>query len=137
MDRKHFVGILFGFTCLLVAYLGLSYSDFVVVDSIFSRDQQDEEFGLLLDARARNADVYGWVKVEGTKINYPVVQHDVNDRFYLHHDIDKKSTIYGAIFTERFNSKSFDDPFVVIYGHSMLDGSMFGSLHSFKNKDFF
>ena len=57
--------------------------------------------------------------------------------YYLSHDVDKESNIYGAIYTEIQNNKDFNDLHTVIYGHNMRDGSMFGSLKDFADSDFF
>lgn len=76
----------------------------------------------------KNSDAYAWIRVEGTKINYPVLQHPTDDTYYLTHDAEGNETQYGAIFTEKVNQTSFEDPVTIIYGHAMRDDSMFGSL---------
>ncbi|WP_421444265.1 class B sortase [Streptococcus suis] len=76
----------------------------------------------------KNSDAYAWIRVEGTKINYPVLQHPTDDAYYLTHDAEGNETQYGAIFTEKVNQPSFEDPVTIIYGHAMRDDSMFGSL---------
>lgn len=75
-----------------------------------------------------NPDAYAWVTVEGTKIDYPILQHPTDDSYYLSHDAEGQETYYGAIFTEKVNTRTFEDPVTIIYGHAMRDGSMFGSL---------
>ena len=85
----------------------------------------------------KNQDVYAHLKVPGTNIDYPIAQHPEDDSYYLSHDFDQNETIYGAVFTEKVNRKDFNDPTTIIYGHSTLDGSMFGSLEWFESSDFF
>ena len=85
----------------------------------------------------QNPDVYAWLKVEGTRIDYPIAQHPLDDTYYLSHDIDGAETYYGAIFTELVNKKTFEDPVTIVYGHAMLDDSMFGSLDYFAKPAFF
>lgn len=85
----------------------------------------------------QNPSVYAWLTVEGTKIDYPVAQHPTDDGYYLSHDLDGEETYYGAIFTELVNTKTFEDPVTIIYGHAMADESMFGSLDYFSNQEFF
>lgn len=85
----------------------------------------------------QNPDVYAWVSVDGTRIDYPVAQHPTDDSYYLSHDLDGNETYYGAIFTELVNTKTFNDPVTIIYGHAMIDESMFGSLDYFADRQFF
>lgn len=86
----------------------------------------------------RNKDVYAWIKIPNTQIDYPILQsYTEADSFYLNHNIDKNYDINGAIYTEKQNALDFSDPNTVIYGHNMLDGSMFQNLHLFRDKTFF
>lgn len=85
----------------------------------------------------QNPDVYAWLRVDGTKIDSPVAQHPTDDGYYLSHDLDGNETYYGAIFTELVNTKTFDDPVTIIYGHAMADDSMFGSLDYLSDQQFF
>lgn len=88
---------------------------------------------------AENIDVCAWIKVDGTVIDYPVLQSaaDADDNFYLDHDMSGAQKRAGSIYIQKLNSKEFDDPNTLIYGHNMLNGTMFGQLKKFKNKDFF
>ncbi|MBO3756290.1 class B sortase [Streptococcus suis] len=85
----------------------------------------------------QNPDVYAWVSVDGTRIDYPIAQHPTDDSYYLSHDLDGNETYYGAIFTELVNTKTFNDPVTIVYGHAMVDDSMFGSLDYFADQQFF
>ncbi len=86
----------------------------------------------------RNDDIYGWIEIPNTQINYPIVQSwEEDDSFYLDHNIDKQYDINGSIYTEKLNNLAFTDPNTLIYGHNMLDGSMFQNLHKFRNREFF
>lgn len=88
--------------------------------------------------QSKNPDVCAWIRVPGTEIDYPVLQNETEaDDYYLSHDIEKESSLYGAIYIEKENSKAFTDPNTVLYGHNMRDGTMFGSLKKFTEKDFF
>ena len=84
-----------------------------------------------------NPEVYPWITVPGTKVDYPILQHDSDNSYYLNHDIDGKEDIAGAIFTENYNRKDFTDPNTVIYGHNMKNGSMFRTLHNYSDRSFF
>lgn len=76
-----------------------------------------------------NPDIYAWLYVEGTEISYPVLQHPEDDTYYLTHTSSGEKEKKGALYTEKaYNSKEFDDPLTVIYGHHMKSGEMFGKL---------
>ena len=86
----------------------------------------------------KNSDIYAWIKVKGTKVDYPIVQSPDNDEMYLKHSaIDKSWVASGAIYTEMVNTTSFEDRVTLIYGHNGYGDSMFTTLHKFENKDFF
>lgn len=88
--------------------------------------------------KSKNPDVCAWIRVPGTEIDYPVLRNETEaDDYYLDHDIEKESSLYGAIYIEKENNKAFTDPNTVLYGHNMRDGAMFGSLKRFTEEDFF
>jgi len=77
----------------------------------------------------KNADIYGWLTIPGTEIDYPVVQNEKDDSYYLTHSADRKEDSDGALFTEHaYNRADFSDRVTVIYGHHMKSGAMFGNL---------
>lgn len=81
-------------------------------------------------------DIYAWIRIPGTKVDYPIVQREGDNGYYLNHTIDGKQKTEGSIYTEDYNSKDFEDTNTVIYGHNMKNGSMFKSLHRYKDKQF-
>lgn len=87
--------------------------------------------------RNENPDIYAWICVPGTEIDYPVVQSRMDDSFYITHGIDRTESIAGAIFSEGLNKLDFSDAHTVLYGHNMRDGSMFAGLHKFEDNGFF
>lgn len=91
------------------------------------------DFDLLFE---RNPDVIGWITVEGTDIDYPVLQSRDNED-YLLNDIDGEENAAGAIFMDMENRTNFGDRNTVIYGHNMKNGTMFAGLHEFEDGDFF
>lgn len=86
---------------------------------------------------AQYPDVYAWITVPGTQIDYPILRHPSDNSYYLNHTIDGRQRVEGAIFTENYNSKDFSDPNTLIYGHNMKNGSMFKGLHKYRDKQFF
>lgn len=83
-----------------------------------------------------NADIYAWIKIPNTKVDYPVLQSK-EDNYYLNRNLDHSTGYPGCIYTNQCNAKSFDDLHTVLYGHNMKNDSMFGSLHDYENADFF
>lgn len=84
-----------------------------------------------------NADIYAWIYVPGTSVDYPVLQHPTDNEFYLMHNLDKSYGYPGVIYTEDYNSKDFTDPNTVLYGHNMDNTTMFSTLHKFSDPQMF
>lgn len=86
-----------------------------------------------------NPDIYAWIYVPGTNVDYPVARstRDGDDSFYLEHNIYREYQFSGTIYSEIKNQPDMHDRVTVMYGHNMLNGSMFASLHNFEDKDFF
>lgn len=84
-----------------------------------------------------NSDLYAWIRIPDTNIDYPIAQREGDDSFYLSHDMYQEPRFAGCIYTEDCNSKDFMDPNTVIYGHNMKNQSMFQNLHLFSDPDFF
>lgn len=87
--------------------------------------------------QAENPDIYAWIYVPGTDVNYPILKHPTDDSFYLDHNKDGEYAIEGAVYSESVNSTNFTDPVTLLYGHCLINGSMFSSLHNFKDEAFF
>ena len=84
----------------------------------------------------QNKDYRGWLQIDGTHINYPVMQ-DGDELYYAYHDKDGNSSLTGSIYMSAFNKSDLSDDYIVIYGHHMDNGAMFGDLDKFLEKDFF
>lgn len=74
-----------------------------------------------------NSNTVGWIQVNGTNINYPFVQAKNND-YYLTHSFDKSYNKAGWVFLDYRNNSTIADQNTIIYAHSRLDKTMFGSL---------
>lgn len=83
------------------------------------------------------ADIYAWITVPGTAVDYPVVQHPEEADYYLNHNLDGSEGYPGGIYTQFYNSKDWEDTNTVIYGHNMGNGTMFASLHNYEDPQFF
>lgn len=85
----------------------------------------------------QNNDMAGWIMVEDTPINYPVMYTPDNPNYYLNHSFYKESSAYGVPYiAEQCNPLTPSDN-VIIYGHHMNNGSMFSGLLKFADKDFY
>ena len=83
-----------------------------------------------------NPDIVAWVYIEGTEINYPVVQ-GTDNQYYLKHLFNGKWNSSGCIFLDSRNTPDFSDRHSIIYGHHMKNGTMFSGLTEYKKKEFY
>ncbi len=82
-----------------------------------------------------NADLAGWLTIEGTNIDAPVMQCK-DDEYYLHHNFYRKKDKYGCLYVRKAADLNTPSTNFIIYGHNMRDGSMFGSLDEYQSKKF-
>lgn len=82
-------------------------------------------------------DIYAWIYIPNTHIDYPVFQHPTDNTYYLEHNVDGSEGYPGCIYTENYNAKDFSDLHTVIYGHNMRDTTMFSDLHLYEDEEFF
>lgn len=90
--------------------------------------------------KKKNSDVIAWISIPGTDIDYPVLQTRDND-YYLKHDVNKKSSAYGAIFMDEneYGTDIVNNENSIIYGHNMghWTSVMFGQLLKFEDNSFY
>lgn len=87
--------------------------------------------------QSQNSDIYAWLKVDGTCVDDPIVQRTTDNSFYLRRNYLGKYSYYGCVFTENYNTLTFEDPVTVIYGHNILGGEMFGDLIHYTEAEYF
>ena len=105
-------------------------------------DPEDETRYMQIDVdfdelQAMNPDIYAWVEVPGTVINYPVLQDAEDDLFYINHNADRSYYTGGSIFSQRYNTTTFQDSMTVLYGHNSRSQAMFAQLNNFADASFF
>ncbi|MBQ4513014.1 MAG: class B sortase [Anaerolineaceae bacterium] len=83
-----------------------------------------------------STDIRGWLRLEGTRVDYPVMQSKDNN-YYLSHAVNGTWNKVGTPFMDFRNNGDFSDRLTVIYGHYMGDGSMFTEIHNYKSQKFF
>lgn len=87
---------------------------------------------------AKNHDMVGWLTIEDTPIDYPVMQSSKKDpEYYLHRDFNKKKATAGALFVDADCDMERPSDNLIIYGHHMRNGSMFGKLQVYEDKKFY
>lgn len=83
-----------------------------------------------------NPDVCGWVTLDNTKIDHPIVQGQDN-MCYINTDVYGNFSLAGSIFLDSRNDNAFGDTFSLLYGHHMENSGMFGDLDLYKDRQFF
>lgn len=91
------------------------------------------DFGIL---KQINPDILAWLDIPGTSVSYPVVR-GVDNTYYLDRGIRGQESSSGAIFMDVRNQPDLSDDNIIIYGHNMKNGSMFGQLRKFREKVFY
>ena len=131
---KSIVNIVLIFIIFICAYKILyKIAEYKKADDTYERIRIEKEE--VNDAYIDNADYRGWIKVENTNIDYPILQGNDNE-YYLDKDINKEYLASGSIFMNYLNN-GFNDENTVLFGHNMRNGTMFGQLKKYKESDFF
>ena len=137
--------IVMGIILFLFLYGGYSLWDtymsaksaFLSDDLLSYKPQPGEgENPSLEDLMAINKDVAGWITIDDTHIDYPVVQGK-DDMEYINKDVYGEFSLSGSIFLSCMNKKDFSDNYNLVYGHHMANGGMFGDVVSFTEKSYF
>lgn len=84
-----------------------------------------------------NKDIYAWLYIPDSTIDFPVLRHPTDNSYYLLHNLDGSKGRPGCIYTENYNTMDFTDPNTVMYGHNMRVGTMFAGLHKYEDEEFF
>ena len=92
-----------------------------------------DQYGALF---AENADMIGWIAIDGTAVDYPVMQSPDRPDFYLHHNFEQQSSNSGVPYVNESCSFDPQSDNITVYGHHMKSGSMFGALDQYKIEAF-
>ena len=141
---------LFIFSCVLV------FCVINIFHNIYSENKQEEIIGSLIEIgdvkpsseidkipqidfsklKEVNNAIVGWMIIDGTQVNYPIVKGKDNS-YYLNHSYDKSYNSYGSIFMDYRSNENFSDLNTFIYGHYTSNGSMFGELKKYMEESFY
>ena len=133
------------YLCLVIVFLFCLYALFDTLklyfrassDSINSLKPSDENpIESLNSLKQINEDVCGWITLNDTNIDYPIVIGE-NNAEYLNKDVYKNYSLSGSIYLDYRNSRDFSDVYSIIFGHHMDGGAMFGDIRKFLDKTFF
>ncbi len=129
----------------------LTYSGFVLYDTVYTNRaafsssdltqyrpaiSEEEEEPSFEEVQEVNKDTCAWIIMQGTNIDYPVVQGK-DDVEYSMKDIHGKNSLTGSIYLTVANSKDFTNSFNMIYGHHMDNGAMFGDIEKYEDPGYF
>lgn len=85
---------------------------------------------------AMNQDIVGWISIDDTRVNYPVMQTPNSTDYYLHTNFKKQYSSQGCIYVRETCDVNEPSDNVTIYGHNMRDGSMFHALEGYTKESF-
>ena len=85
---------------------------------------------------AQNSDLAGWIQIDGTNINYPVMQSKHDPDFYLKHNFEKADSPHGCPYVQANCDLQTPSDNILVYGHNMKDGTMFSDLLQYKREFF-
>ena len=109
-----------------------------VPEGTFGAVEIRDENGMLVEygeIYALNDDVVGWIRIDGTEMDYPVMQTPDEPNYYLYRDFDKRDSARGSIYIREECDMNKPSDNITVYGHNMRDGSMFECLNDYVNKE--
>ena len=86
--------------------------------------------------QAVNSDIVAWIYIEGTSVNYPVVQ-GADNYYYLRRMTNREYNNAGSIFMDYRNHAGFSDSHTVLYGHNMENGTMFADIYNYQEQAYY
>lgn len=89
------------------------------------------------ELHSQNADLVGWIRIDDTRINYPVMQTPDDPEFYLRRSFEKTESPHGVPFADYRDDLAAPSDNIILYGHHMKDGSMFADLMRYTDFSFF
>ncbi len=123
---------------LVLFFLFLSLYSLYDSYQIYDGSKISEEIKLYspIDMKNKNKNIVGWIKIDNTIINYPILQGK-NNIDYLTLNYNNEYSSSGSIFLDYRNNRYFKDDFSIIYGHNMSYKAMFSELKYYKDKNYF
>ena len=110
--------------------------DTTATENIEEKTQEAERMLQVKQLQEQNADIVGWLEIENTNINYPVLQGTDNS-YYMTHNYKKEKSKNGAIFLDANYNWNIPSNNLLIYGHNLGNGMMFQELLKYEKKSFY
>ena len=104
----------------------------IVIDNT---DDGNENDNGISDLIKKNSDCIGWLRINGTKIDYPIMQTKDNPQYYLRRDFNKQYSYMGTPFMDSRCDVNYDNN-LIVYGHNMKNGKMFANLLKYRDKEY-
>ena len=121
-----------------------SESEFAALESLIvsdapAADGEETNSAKFAALRDQNSDFIGWISIEDTKLDFPVMYAPNNKDFYLRHDFNKEYSVYGVPYLDEKTTLGANDQSenLVIYGHNMKTGTIFGCLTGYKEASYY
>ena len=120
--------------------------DYTVVESVTDDNDNKIDYVIINGVKVQkkfariyeeNNDFIGWLAIDDTVIDYPVMQTPYDEEYYLHRDFDKQYIGNGTLFADTDSDISKPSDNIIIYGHNMKNGRMFHEILSYDNEDFY
>lgn len=108
-------------------------------ENIYTKENKEEKTERMLKVqklKEENFDIVGWIEIEGTSINYPVLQGTDNE-FYMTHNYKKEKSKNGSIFLNKDYDWNIESNNLLIYGHNINNGTMFQELLKYESESFY
>ena len=141
MDRVFSTAILIPILLLVLLTVYMIQINRIIISDASNEQYQiykpTEDDPLSLEKlRDQNPETIGWLFIEGTDMDYPLVQTDNNVK-YVNTSVFGEFSLTGALFLDFRNNSDFSDILSVIYGHNMVDNVMFGGIVLYEDEDYF
>lgn len=120
-------------------YEEIDISDIAVDENISSEEiakEQSINTKKVIKLKESNKDVVGWIQIQDTIIDYPILQGEDNE-YYLTHNYKKEKTKYGSIYLKKECDIKNNNSNLIIYGHNMKDKQMFNQLLNYKDENYY
>ena len=114
----------------------ISYNNSKISEKEKANNEKKERIEKVKELNKQYKDIVGWIQIEGTKINYPVLQGDDND-YYMSHNYKKEKSEKGSIFLDYRYELDKPSNNLLIYGHNLITGEMFKDLLKYSNEEFY